>query len=119
MQLTDGATGGDGGASWSPSGDQIVFRRSVDDDTPQGNFEIAVAAADGSDVRILAADTAQDSGATWSPDGTQILFMSARTEESEPGESHVFVMNADGSDVRQLLAQSGGQFGYGASWASR
>lgn len=78
----------DSSPAWSPDGSQIVFRRRTD-----GNSDIFVMNADGSDVRQLTNDPAFDGDPIWSPDGTEILFASDRD-----GDFDIWVMNADGSN---------------------
>jgi Tol biopolymer transport system component len=62
-----------------------------------GDFEIWVMNADGSDQYKLTDNNAMDSSPAWSPDGSQIAFITNRD-----GNDEVYVMNADGSDVRRL-----------------
>ncbi|MFW6116209.1 MAG: TolB family protein, partial [bacterium] len=69
-------------AAWSPSGEQIAFSSDRD-----GNYEIYVMNADGSDQRRLTSSPGTDWGATWSPDGARIAFASDRN-----GEMELFVM---------------------------
>ncbi len=65
----------------------------------EGNDDIFLMAADGSNLRNLTADGAEDWGPAFSPDGKQIAFTSNRSAE---GEKYIYVMNADGSSLRQL-----------------
>ena len=76
--------------------EQIVFSSDR-----QGDSEIFVMNADGTNVRQLTNDNARDRYASWSPDGTQIAFHSDRD-----GDFEVFVMDADGANVRQLTSNS-------------
>jgi Tol biopolymer transport system component len=85
----------DGSPDVSPDGSQLAFVR---------DGQIAVASADGSDVRILT-EGPSASNPQWSPDGARILFT------RDPGD--VFVMNVDGSGLVQVPLE--GQAG-GASW---
>ena len=74
-------------------GGLIAFTSDRDD----GEGDIYVMNADGSNVQRLTDDPAYDAWPTWSPDGSQIAFMSDRS-----GNPDIYVMNADGSNVRQL-----------------
>ena len=83
------ATVGCGGGS---SGDRIAFISDRD-----GNHEIFVMNADGTEVRQLTDNDSEEGFPSWSPDGKQIAFVSYRD-----GEFEIFVMNADGTEERQL-----------------
>jgi len=65
--------------------------------TRDGNSEIYVVEADGSNPRNLTHNPANDYWPSWSPTGKQIAFFSART-----GWQELYIMNADGSDITQL-----------------
>jgi TolB protein len=88
--LTGEASGGD--PNWSPDGSRIVYE-SLND----GNFEIYVMNADGSNQTRLTDNPAFDSRPAWSADGSQIYFQSTRD-----GNFEVYVMNADGSNQTRL-----------------
>ena len=96
----------------SPDGTQIAFRAG-DLVEANGDEEIYVMNADGSDVRQLTHNSDFDSAPTWSPDGTRIAFEHADAATltpgsgTEPEQKDIFVMNADGSDVHQLVASPG------------
>ena len=74
--------------SWSPNGQQIAFASDRD-----GNFEIYVMDADGSNLRRLTNNGDRDVYPSWSPDGQQIAFVSDRD-----GNFEIYVMDADGSN---------------------
>ena len=93
QQWLAAASGSSGSPAWSPDGTRIVFSS----DRSDGNLEIYVMDADGSNVTRLTYDAAADREPVWSPDGTAILFYSDRN-----GDFEVFVMNADGSDQTPL-----------------
>lgn len=73
-----------------------------------GAYDIVVANADGSNVRILFASKGYDAEATVSPKGDRIVFTS-----SKDGDLDLYTMSLDGSDVRRLtdaLGYDGGAF---------
>lgn len=63
-----------------------------------GNGEIYVMAADGSNQRRLTSDPLWDGIPTWSPDGSQISFCSRR----DAGDFDVYVMDSTGTTLRRL-----------------
>jgi Tol biopolymer transport system component/subtilisin-like proprotein convertase family protein len=84
------------GYVWSADGSKILFTSSRD-----GNFEIYMMNADGSNQVRLTNNSAWDSNAEWAADGQHIIFHSFRT-----GNWEVYVMNADGSNVVNLTNNS-------------
>ncbi|MBZ0097889.1 MAG: hypothetical protein K8F30_02335, partial [Taibaiella sp.] len=62
-----------------------------------GNNEIYVVNADGTQQRNLTNNSANDFDPVWSPDGEKIAFMSDRS-----GNSEIYVMDADGGNLRNL-----------------
>jgi hypothetical protein len=62
-----------------------------------GNKEIYVMDADGSNQTRLTDSPAEDSGPAWSPDGARIAFVTDRD-----GNNEIYVMNADGSSQIRL-----------------
>ena len=79
-------------ASLAPDYHEIAFSSRRD-----GDFEIFVMFADGTNVRQLTTNDANDGKPHWSPDGKQIVFTSDRD-----GDYEIFVMFEDGTNVRQL-----------------
>lgn len=88
----------------SPDGQTIAFMSSRD-----GNWEIYVVEADGTNLQRLTNNPANDGLPTWSPDGRVIAFASNRG-----GSWAVWGMTPGGSDLQALFAMEGspeGQFG--------
>ncbi len=65
--------------------------------TQDGNSEIYMMNADGSDAMDITNNRAYDGNPVWSPDGSKIAF-----ESDRDGNLDIFVMNADGSGLTQL-----------------
>ena len=86
------APGWDESPVWSPDGKHIAFTSDRD-----GNEEIYVMEADGSNPRRLTDDRADARSPSWSPDGKHIAFTSNRD-----GNEEIYVMEADGSNPRRL-----------------
>ncbi|HYF01264.1 MAG TPA: hypothetical protein VEJ18_20240 [Planctomycetota bacterium] len=82
-----------------------------------GNAELYVAGADGSNLRRLTDDPALDDHPAWSPDGRSILFSSTR--QAAPGTGRawnaVYVMAADGTGVQRLSPPDATD--YSPAWA--
>jgi WD40 repeat protein len=70
----------------------IAFSSSVD-----GDFEIWVMNADGSNLRNLTNNEASDLSPAWSPDGNEIAFVSNRD-----GNDEIYIINAEGNEVKRL-----------------
>jgi hypothetical protein len=85
-RLTDSA-GDDRAAAYSPDGTRLVFDSSRD-----GNTQVYVMDADGSNQRRLTQDDSDDWGAAWSPTGKQIAFNAAFS-----GEMQIYVLGVDGN----------------------
>lgn len=79
--------------AYSPDGSKILFHTNRD-----GNMEVYVADADGSNQINLTNHPANDGTASWSPDGSKIVFSSDRN-----GLFQIFVMDSDGANVRLLF----------------
>ena len=92
-------------AAWSPDGTQLAFFSYRD-----GNGEIYICSADGSDPINLTRDAGFDGWPSWSPDGSKIAFYTDRD-----GNYEVYVMDADGSDPVNL-SRDPGYDGY-PSWS--
>jgi Tol biopolymer transport system component len=79
--------------NYSPDGSRIVFRTDRD-----GNGEIYVMTAGGTDETRLTFDPALDGEPAFSPDGQQIVFRSHRVND----KADIYVMNANGSAQTNL-----------------
>ncbi len=81
-------------AAPSPDGRLLAFGSSRD-----GDFDIYVAAADGSHPRRVGGGPGIDMRPAWSPDGEHLAFTSMRD-----GNYEVYLAAADGSQLRRLTA---------------
>jgi hypothetical protein len=81
----------------SPDGQQIAFmaRR-------EGNWDIYLINADGSNLQRLTTDPAEDGLPAWSPDGKVIAFVSHRG-----GEWAILAMRVQGSEQQKLFTMPG------------
>ena len=84
--------------AWSPDGRRIVFSSTRD-----GDPEVYVMNADGSEPRRLTTTPGRDAHPSWSPDGRTIAFQSPRQD----GHTRLFLMNPDGSQQRALTQNTG------------
>ena len=82
--------------SWSPDGQKIAFGSDKD-----GNKEIYVMNANGSNPENLTHNSSFDSFPSWSPDGEKIAFVSDRN-----GNMDIYMMNKDGSNQIRLTQNS-------------
>ena len=80
-------------ASYSPDGSKILFAANHD-----GDLEIYVVNADGTERRQLTENTKQDFFPSWSPDGETIVFSSDRS-----GALELYLMDANGGEQRLLI----------------
>jgi Ca2+-binding RTX toxin-like protein len=89
----------DADPAWSPDGKQIVF-----DSNRDGDYEIYVMNADGSDQRNLSTNPSLDALPEWSPDGKDIVFESERAAK---GNRDIYVMTTDGVVIDRLTTVDG------------
>jgi TolB protein len=82
---------------WSPDGTRIAY-----DDWSDGDGEIKVMDADGSNVVQLTDNTVEDASPAWSPDGEWIAFARGDDEFPEADIFDIYKMRADGNEVSQL-----------------
>jgi TolB protein len=64
----------------------------------EGDYEVYVMNADGTDKRRLTHDTVESENPAWSPDGTRFVY----TLDDYAGGSDIYLRNADGSGKRRL-----------------
>jgi Tol biopolymer transport system component len=91
--LTGSSKAFDGDPSWSPDGTKIAFTSERDN----GDREIYVMNADGSNQTRLTTSPGFDENPSWSPSGGQIAF-----DTNRDGNLEVYAMNADGSSVHRV-----------------
>lgn len=96
VRLTDSRPFGAGNAAWSPDGSRIAF---ISD--RNGDPDLYVMNADGSDVRLLSGSEAWEEDPEWSPDGSTIAF--ARTPAAA-NKGGVFLVGAAGGAVTRLTS---------------
>ena len=92
-----GCSGGGPAATPTPTVDQTAMSRIAFVSKRDGNWEIYVMNADGSDQKNLSNHPGFDSNPSWSPDGRRIVFFSDRD-----GDRDIYVMDSNGSNVVQL-----------------
>ena len=96
-QLTFDALGNNG-PRFSPDGRKIAFQSARD-----GNTEIYVMNADGTEQTRLTNYPGSDAFPNWAPDGQKIIFHRQVFDLEHPGGvNQLFIMNADGSDQTQI-----------------
>ena len=101
FNLTDTPDDDEGGASWSPDGEQIAFSSDRD-----GDSELFRADSTGAgEPTQLTTNTADDHDPDWSPDGQKLAFYSNRPGQSCCGS--IWTINAsDGSGATDLTDAS-------------
>jgi Tol biopolymer transport system component len=113
---------GNGGGSWSPSGDKILFGANADTDHRRAIF---VVNADGTDLHKFpipgcggAFSDPQSIGCfapSWSPDGTKIVFTRASAMASV---LNIYTANANGRGLFQVTHESSGLEVTAADWGT-
>jgi hypothetical protein len=96
ISLGDGVTATDRDPAWSPDGLRLAFTS-----LSNGNIDVFVMDADGSNRVRLTTHLAADQNPTWSPDGARIAFVSERD-----GNAEIYVMRADGSEQVRLSSRA-------------
>lgn len=77
---------------WSPDGQRLAFASTVD-----GNWNVHVVDADGSNLERLTDHPAADVGPEWSPDGRELVFFSRRD-----GNAEIYLLDLATRAVRRL-----------------
>lgn len=90
-----------GGPTWSPDCSEIAFRKYIN-----GNWEIFLMNADGSNLRNLTDNPDYDVSPDWSPDGSRIAFVSDPNPSDGFFELEIYLINPDGSNKIQLTNNS-------------
>jgi Tol biopolymer transport system component len=80
------------GPMWSPDGTRIVFFAEVD-----GNVDVFVMTADGSNRSRVTSDPAEDVSPAWAPTGDRIAFVSERHDNTD-----LYVIDPDGTHEVRL-----------------
>ncbi|MBI5958437.1 MAG: PD40 domain-containing protein [Chloroflexi bacterium] len=96
VRLTDHNTN-DYQPFWSTDGSKILVIFSFRVAMVDGETEMSVMNADGSDLHSLGEDEVFSGDLTYSPYGGEVAYVS-----NETGYWHIYLMDADGSNVRQL-----------------
>lgn len=84
--------------AWSPDGNKIAFSSDRD-----GDWEIYIMQADGTDIRQLTDNTIIDSKPSWSPDGTKIVF-----DSGEGYNRNIYIMESNGANQELIIQAEGG-----------
>ncbi|AZR72907.1 hypothetical protein BBF96_05585 [Anoxybacter fermentans] len=79
---------------WHPYKSKILFEAY---DTSEGNSNIYVVDADGSNLTRLTSDYANEKSPVWAPGGDKIAFVS-----DQEGNDDIYVMNEDGTSLLRL-----------------
>jgi TolB protein len=97
VQLNDGESAF---PAWSPDGSRLAFTIGL----PDGSWQIATMAADGSDVQVLTSGSGISEVPSWSPDGTWIAYDYSPTLPIDHPSFHtvLYRIDADGSNPRIL-----------------
>jgi Tol biopolymer transport system component len=100
------------GAQFSNASASGLHGKIVFHSTRDGDFDVVVMNADGTDQTKLTSDEHNDIDPVWSPNGQRIAFNRFPADFSG---CEVYLMNADGSGVTQLT--HGGGYEFGGIWS--
>ena len=91
---------------WSPDNSQIVFRsnRNEGGTNPEGEFEIFIMQADGSNVRQLTRNSCDDRHPFYSADGKKVYFVSQTAGDL----FQLFSIAVDSGELKQITNMEGG-----------
>ncbi len=89
--------GGEGPARFSPDGSRLVWMSWHD-----GDWDLWVMNADGSEPRALTATEYDEGYPSWSPDGRYIAY-----DSNADGDYEIYVMDADGAHPRRITFSPG------------
>jgi TolB protein len=95
----------DSAPAWSPDGTRIAFESNSDvaGGNPEGDMEIWMMGADGSDPIQITHNALHDEGPAWSPDGTMLAYSSG----PENLQLDINVMTTEGVHLRTLTDFAG------------
>jgi TolB protein len=95
----------DSAPAWSPDGKRIAFESAanLDGGNPEGDREIWVMSADGSNPTQLTHNALWDEGPAWSPDASMIAYSSG----TDDAHLDINVITAAGEHLRQLTDYPG------------
>jgi Tol biopolymer transport system component len=109
-QLTDPPRAGEWGNSnlpfgdydprLSPDGSLVVFERLVDDDSPNGNYDLFSANIDGTSPERITETSYSQGLASWSPSGNKIVYIVAAKDDV--GVYDLYLINPDGTENQNI-----------------
>ena len=106
--LTADHDGFDGLSSWRADGRKLVFLSDrLTARNPEGDTEVFVMDADGSNQKQLTVNTLEDEFPAWSPDGKTILFSRDLNPIVGEIQEDIFTMRADGTNQQNRTRTSG------------
>ncbi|MDT0212920.1 hypothetical protein Q9R29_03380 [Rothia sp. ARF10] len=90
VQLTKGESAY---PDWSPRGDRIAYTAGL----PDGSWQVATMAPDGTDVRVLTSGPGVHDAPSWTPDGSALVYSYNPSGQPTSSSATLWRMNADGS----------------------